>query len=490
MYHPGDDLFLFSNTLSSDGRTPLTPTKPVGFDIAPGLKPIYHVRIVHAYTPFTMAVVCRVRLIGIFETPMAIPPHIPLPLDTDDSTTTPSPCTDDPETLTNGPEYILKLYDRRCFRNVRKEYGCTAPYSEEHARAYEKYRQGTPAAVFTPYFWDMQGLGDRKDTETLTRLFEAWLEEDARKTYRKELAVYDLLRDLQGKSIPKLFDTVSCNVPFRFARTTSPAAGEERKGQVMDSEHEPDSQGGTNSSDFVDWNIIHGILIEYIPGPSLRSFIRSCMTSPNHRLRSELVSIADEAVAVTVEIGRYPVLNRDIRLDNMLVRESYVSTLDFHTPHDAPVSIETERLVPTASSDSMASKPRRDPRNALDHLNETRCVAIDFGHTRLRFADETDEQWRCAKNADDEEFRITDVIQWEMQVLFKAQRSAQGSSSELVKEANSGDSGESLRRACQIDQQALWNYQPVWLWYRELSPEEYKENFEILDWGQHPNSRD
>ena len=529
MYTKGDTIWLSSETLTSSDIQDFTPAVahaplhspsrkgsplPKGERVAAHPRLIYQMVVTHAYIPFTTAVVCLVRLAGVFESPAAVAPHIALPPDKlDDLTRSQSPPLDTGLDIA-GPEYVLKLYDRRCFVNVTEECAEGRPYSMKNAKAYQKYLNGDPAPYFTRAFLDMPGL--REDDDWIDEeewddkelgLLEAWLENDAVKTYQKEVSAYTVLAGLQGDAIPTLFDTVSTVTSFICASPTplSPdnalplisviettgiataqadcanpddpnACSADFKGSSVTGS-DPDDET-PNTLPFVDRHRVHGILIEYVPGLSLRSFVHSALRSPDTKLRQELASIADEAVAVVLKISSYPVLNRDVRLDNMLVRAAYVSSLRLGGDEDTGGEI---MVTPDSFSETAICEPTIS-------RNTSRCVAIDFGHSRLRFPDETDEQWRCAKSFYDEERLMVFALRYEIRGIFeKIHDAAEG-------EATIGAGGEMASRAlkdkCRVEQEAIWNYQQLRIWDRELSPEEHKEREGNASWGQHPNARD
>ena len=529
MYAKGDTIWLSSGTLSSSDIQDSTPAgahaalhspSRKGFplskreSLAAHPRLIYQMVITHAYIPFTMAVVCRVRLAGVFESPAAVAPHIALPRDELDDLARSQSSQINTVLANAGPEYILKLYDRRCFVNVREECAEGRPYSKQNAKAYQKYLNGTPAPYFTRSFLDMPGLREDDDwideeewDENELGLLEAWLENDAVKTYQKEVSAYTVLADLQGDAIPTLFDTVSTVTSFICASptplspdnalplisviettgiaTTQADCANPDDPNACGADFERSSVTGSDPDDetrdtlpFVDRHRVHGILIEYVPGPSLRSFVHSAIRSPDTKLRQELASIADEAVAVVLKISSYPVLNRDVRLDNMLVRAAYVSRLRLEGDGEAGGEI---MVTPDSFSETAIHEPTIS-------RNTSRCVAIDFSHSRLRFPDETDEQWRCAKSFYDEERLLVFALRYEIRGIFeKTHRASEG-------EAATGAGGEMASRAlkdkCRVEQEAIWNYQQLRIWDRERSPEEHKEREGNASWGQHPNARD
>ena len=507
MYSPGDTLYLVSQNLSgsdlldvnladvhallhSPGRIVATE-KPAHVS---GQRPplVYQMCITHAYTPFTMSVVCRAKLTGVYKGPAALAPFIPLPPDTSDATplAIESPSDVVGGTASIGPEYILKLYDHRCFVNARTEGKEVLPYARENARAYHKYHQGPPAPYFSKYFSSMPGLShQRPPTESDLGIFEAWMEADARSIFETEVSVYNVLADLQGSAVPRLFDTISSNTPFVFNDPPSmagvgydnqvtPMRGKlDQDDRAHRSNHDDVAPNGVDLTHLAAGHPIYGLLLEYVPGISLRSFIGSSLRAGRQELRAHVASIADEAVALVLKIGRYPVLNRDIRLENMLVRQSYVATLSLDGMELGSGDEQLTESDPSSVPHSVSFEELTDSNPAATTVS--RCVSIDFGQARLRFDDETDEQWRCAKLYDDEEYAITDRLSWEMQRVFKEIIGAE--------QSFEGDAA-TLRTLARDAQAALWSYELKRPWYRKLSMEDQLAYESDDRWGQHPDN--
>lgn len=436
---------------SNDNAIPRPQTPPV----------IYQLRAIQSFAPYTMSVVCRVRLTGVFLEKRAIAPIVPLPADPTESAA--DSATDD---IPPGPEYILKLYDRRCYGNVRKEYDGGKAYSETKARAYKKYLAGDPVQSFPREFEEMQGLsGDKVSNETDMGLFEAWLENDAQETRIKETQVYNLLGELQGVAIPRLYDTVSCITSYRFPPSSDSEQAHADPLGLQLAKVDSAAPDQADPRELVDRHLVKGILLEYVRGSSLRSFIPSLLDSPlpKEAIVHGIACIASEAVALVLRIGTYPVLNWDWRLDNMLVRDEYLQELlSSHAPITPASNAEHQRDSLTSTS------------GATD-MPLGRVVAIDFGHVRFRFDDETDEQWRCAKYAEDEET----AIGWELLQLISDSLKKRGAESSPI----GVDTMEKWDA-----KEKIWEFKPVNPWYRELSPEEQLEYERCPSWGEHPNS--
>ena len=123
---------------------------------------------------------------------------------------------------------------------------------------------------------------------------------------------------------------------------------------------------------------IPGLLLEYVPSLSLRQFIRHNPPYPT----STIQTVCDDALKTINAVNDLEVLNEDVRLDNLLVRKS---------------AFEEE-----------SSK-------GLSH-----CVLIDLSHCRPRKSEENDDEWRQAKQSQDEEGAIGYVVQREVKEAYSA----------------------------------------------------------------------
>jgi len=157
--------------------------------------------------------------------------------------------------------------------------------------------------------------------------FEAYLEERSQLFYKQEKQTYERLKEGQGTWLPKLYCSVSISRP--------------------------------------DGTTVKGLLLEYIPSISLRDFV-STWTSRVPPLPIDLLKrVGDTAVALIDRVSDFDVLNRDVRIDNVLIRESALNVEEVE-PEPYPV------------------------------------VLIDLADCRLRQPDESDEDWRKAKRDQDE----------------------------------------------------------------------------------------
>ncbi len=160
---------------------------------------------------------------------------------------------------------------------------------------------------------------------------------------------------------------------------------------------------------------INGVLLEYVITTKLQR-------GPIDR--DEISSGCQEAVDLVKTVGEYGVLNKDVRLDNILVR----------TKVAFPPSIPDPPATATPSSflkrfiSYLPTLPTRLFRHnsPLPALRPSPCYSIDFASCRLRYKDETDEEWRRAKQSQDEEGAIGSVLEWLLKECSKGRR-ARGS---------------------------------------------------------------
>ena len=210
-------------------------------------------------------------------------------------------------------EAVLKLYDYRCMVNFREEMDNNQSWSETKELAYRQYLKG-PHKSF-----DEEDMSDGE--------FEAYLEQRSQLFYNQEKQTYERLKEGQGTWLPKLYCSVFISRP--------------------------------------DGTTVKGLLLEYIPSISLRDFV-STWTSRVPPLPIDLLKrVGDTAVALIDRVSDLDVLNPDVRIDNVLVRESALNVGEAE-PEPYPV------------------------------------VLIDLADCRLRQPDESDEDWRKAKQYQDE----------------------------------------------------------------------------------------
>ena len=251
-----------------------------------------------------------------------------------------------------GPSFpstaIVKLYDRRCFTNVRNEFDESKPWSLDKEKEYRQYLDDVSAGsaargdfASPTYLWD----NDVSDGE-----FEAYLHHVAQRTFDAERTAYEHLHELQGKKLPKLYGTVEYGAAIPSAR----------------------SDGATIT------DTVPGLLLEYVSPLSLRQLVATWKTRNPPLPNSVLAALCDEAVKVVDRISDFEVLNEDVRVDNFLVREDFLAS----STHDGRAPATVDGAV----------------------------VLIDLGQCRLRRADESEDEWIQAKWSQDEAGAIGFVL--------------------------------------------------------------------------------
>lgn len=119
---------------------------------------------------------------------------------------------------------------------------------------------------------------------------------------------------------------------------------------------------------------------------------------------------------------------------------------------------------------------------SLPAQRPTHCVAVDFASSRLRYEDETEEEWRRAKQTQDEE----GAIGWVIRGLLK--RSAQASSSSSAAGTGGGKDipvttnggSEGIGR---VELGEMWRYEPSRRWDRRLTEDEQAAYVADPSWG-------
>ena len=162
--------------------------------------------------------------------------------------------------------------------------------------------------------------------------YEKWLHDRCRMLYTSEVRAYNLLQQMQGINIPKLFATVTLQY------------------------------GSSGNSKYQHYFEAPGILMEYIQGINL-------MDICDHLDSSLWVSIVESATSLVGRMGELNFINYDLHPSHVIVRE----VNDQSEPHYEP-------------------------------------VMIDFAMSRIRRADESDEDWYEDKLAWDEENIIGQIM--------------------------------------------------------------------------------
>ncbi|KAI1783132.1 hypothetical protein LXA43DRAFT_956618 [Ganoderma leucocontextum] len=236
---------------------------------------------------------------------------------------------------------ILKLYDRRCLVNNRETYDEGEPWSLDKEREYQRYLDDVATGAVaradfaSPRYW-------RDDRFISDGEFEAYLQHTAQKVFHAELATYERLRALQGSKIPRLYGVVEYEVVIPDACSDGSAVTE----------------------------TVPGLLLEYIPSLTLRELIATWTARDPPLPNGTLATLCEEVVKVVDRVSDFDVLNKDVRMDNFLIRQPFLAS---------------------------SSHGGEDPAVVDDAV-----VLIDLGQCRLRGKDESEEEWEEAKWLEDE----------------------------------------------------------------------------------------
>ncbi|KAM0548324.1 hypothetical protein ACHAO7_006749 [Fusarium culmorum] len=225
---------------------------------------------------------------------------------------------------TEGNVQFLKMFDRRAAVDLRDEKRAD-PWSENNDNEYAKGVQSGKVATFSEQLhWNVPYYVEDGDSDWDEAEDEAFIDDEERKLYEAEIAVYDRLKEYQGICIPKILATVKLDIPPPNAALTA-------------QQRELHQQ--------------KGLLLQYLPGPTIQEMI---VETPDAPWRN----IVDQALKIVSILGDHDVLNKDMRLENLIV------------------------------------VPKNDTYQVF---------MIDFGLSRLRYPGEPIEDWGRAKSDCDEE---------------------------------------------------------------------------------------
>ena len=189
---------------------------------------------------------------------------------------------------------VLKLYDRRCCPKLRDE----VPYdwNEVAEDEYKRFVESGEADKFRPERMHPPRPGH---PGWLIAQYEKWLHDRCSTLYTSEVQAYNLLQQMQGINIPKLFATVTLQY------------------------------GSSSNSEYQHYFEVQGILMEYIQGINL-------MDICDHLESSVWVEIVESARSLVGRMSQFNFLNYDVHPNHVIIRELN----DYNEPHYEPVMID------------------------------------------------------------------------------------------------------------------------------------------------------
>ena len=182
-----------------------------------------------------------------------------------------------------GQRFVLKPYDPRFATQLREDEKIS-PFTTAHEEAYESFVESAEASAFLARLQQDDDFCEPEDEPNWDLAQnEVYLYSVCLDMYEAECAVYDRLKELQGKGIPQLYAKVALRMP-KYATNCS-------------------------TSKFYS---IKGILLEHIPGFTLAQLTDKAP-------REFWQKICNEAVRLVQICNDQNILNKDIRTSNFIV---------------------------------------------------------------------------------------------------------------------------------------------------------------------------
>ena len=233
--------------------------------------------------------------------------------------------------------YILKLFDRRFARGTRKENDIPfwTPAIESQYREFVRSGQ---VQTFSEIVNNVGGWDDDKEwsvEENETYGFELFAD-----FFNVETKAYNLLADLQGGCVPRLYATV--DLPIHD--TSEACSG-------LTTDHAP-----LPPSRFLS---IPGIILEKIKGYSL-------FEVASHAPKESWKHICDSAVEAINAISDHGILNRDVTPRNVMVEQLQEKRIDF--------SEERSNLSPSKPFDPSSGSSSPAKNGAIVNQEPTRII--------------------------------------------------------------------------------------------------------------------
>lgn len=240
---------------------------------------------------------------------------------------------------------FLKLLDRRFADGFRENLGIDPWEDDDEQHLIDAVRSGAIHKFLHKLRHEKDFVKDTEESWTVPEE-DAYMVHEIDRLYEKEAAVYEALREHQGRHIPKLFSTVHIDVDTGIESLA-----------VLEGDHDGDHDGDQEGN-WAAFFQIKGFLLEYIPGCSLKG-IPECFP------RSSWQGIVDQAISIVSICDEHDILNTDVTPRNFVVCDR------------------------RGDSDQGEGGPQ--------------VFMIDFGCCRFRGAEESDAEWGLEKDRRDEQ---------------------------------------------------------------------------------------
>ncbi|KAK4496493.1 hypothetical protein PRZ48_012473 [Zasmidium cellare] len=238
---------------------------------------------------------------------------------------------------------VLKLYDRRFAAQLRKDEG-VPPWSESAEEAFLELVRSGEAATFVHKLRNEDDF-EEPDEGWSPGENEAYLHDMCSDLFATETRAYDVLKELQGKAIPKLYSAVSLPLDTGTHGVVSEAGEEE-------------------------FFAISGILIEYISGPTV-SDMADVIPQQSWQI------IVNQAVQIVRRYSRLGILNKDVRCSNFVVNQS-VPDGDEHRVVMLDFALCEFKEPEQSEVDWGRAKWNQDEEGAIGAVMRTRLAKLGF----------------------------------------------------------------------------------------------------------------
>ncbi|THY81757.1 hypothetical protein D6C92_10259 [Aureobasidium pullulans] len=215
----------------------------------------------------------------------------------------------EPNFLETTSECVLKLFDRRFSTQEREDWEA-APWTPELEKTYQAFAHCGDAEEFFSY-WDAEKeIFDEWSPRHVSNShrwsaakWEAYLQWQSTAYYEMEKKAYELMTDLQGKDVPKMFGEVFLDLPF--------GVQEDIDIDIPDHDEEDSASINWAGSDPL-ISSIPGLLLQHVDGFHLTDL------SANPP-REHWQSTVDSAIAALHRIQDCGILNRDVNTRSFII---------------------------------------------------------------------------------------------------------------------------------------------------------------------------